>query len=186
MKTLKNLRTVTQTNKTCSELVKPIRARHPLTKIVLETQDLVKNRIVLSVLIDRDVVKISPAELLSNPYIVNRLSKAEVQRVAYLANVQESDATVCAYGKQLAQAMTKRRPLTKIMVETHNLLTDQLLFTVLHNHDLVKLTPFALMSRPDIISQLNKRDAKRVLYLFGLEIDTLKTKAEALMAECIA
>ena len=158
----------------------------PLTKIIMETQDFLNQRIVLSVLVDREVVKVSPTELLSNPYIVNRLTRAEVQRVAYLSSVQESDATVRAYRKQRAQAIAKRRPLTKIMVETHNLMTDQLLFTVLHNRDLVKLTPFALMSRHDIISQLNKEDAKRVLYLFGLETDTLKTKAEALMAECIA
>ena len=154
-----------------------------LTKIVMEAQDLVNNRMTLSVLVDRDIVKLSPAELLSTPYIVNRLSKAEVERVAYLMGEQDAEAALRAQRKTGSKkAIAARAPITKIVVEDQNLITDQLQFTVLFNRDLVKLNPMSLLGRMDILCHLSRAEVERATYLAGVEYEILKTKAEGLIA----
>ena len=171
-------------NVSCNTRVKALTsgASKTITKIVMETQDLVNNRMTLSVLIDRDIVKLSPAELLSTPYIVNHLSKAEVERVAYLMGEHDAEAALRAQRKTSTKAITARAPITKIVVEDQNLITDQMQFTVLFNRDLVKLNPMALLGRMDILSHLSQQDVKRAMYLAGVEYEILKTKAEGLIA----
>ena len=157
-------------------------ARQPITKIVMEAQDLVNNRMTFSVLVDRDIVKLSPAELLSAPDIVNRLSKVEVERVAYLMGEQEAEAALRAKRKTGAKAIAARAPITKIVVEDQNLITDQLQFTVLFNRDLVKLNPMSLLGRMDILCHLSRAEVERATYLAGVEYEILKAKAEGVSA----
>ena len=167
--------------------------RVALTKIVMETQDLVNHYIVLSVLHNRELKQFSPAELLANRDILSCLTQSEVSRVTYLAEVERFDLT---HAQTVVNAtdgddsekefIVDSTPITKIMVEDQNLVTEQLKFTVLFNRDLVKLSPMDLLHRADILQRLSKPEVSRATYLAGVEFEVLKAKAEALMAECIS
>ena len=161
--------------------------RQPMTKVVMETQDLVNHRIVLSVLHNRELQKLSPAAVLGNLAIFKGLTKAEIARVTYLFSVEQEDVQFAQTMKttQTPVAKTvvyKKAPLSKIMIEKQDLVADEIDFTVLHNRDLVKLSPMALLKRADILTRLNKQEIGRTAYLAGVEFGILKSRAEALMA----
>lgn len=158
----------------------------PLTKIVMESQDLLRNRIVLSVLTNREVVKLSPEQLLANSDILNRLSQKEAARVTYLLSVQQMETSTPVKRNANVSAKVNKPLVTKIMIENQNLLTGQMILTLLFNRDLIKLPPYILMTRHDILRGLDKRDFERVMYLAGVEFGELKARAEALIAEKVA